>query len=128
MKESILSDKAPIPLGQYSQAIAAEDFIFLSGQIGINPSTGRLVVGGIKEETARCLNNLQAILAKTGLTMDHVVKTTIFVTDLGLLKEVNEVYSEIFSKHPPARTTVGVNALPLGAKVEIEAIALRFKH
>jgi 2-iminobutanoate/2-iminopropanoate deaminase len=125
MHEAVRTDNAPQPVGPYSQGIMTNDLVFISGQLGIDPRTGRLVEGGIREETGQCLRNLEAILAKAGTNLDRVVKTTIYIVDLGLFKECNEVYTNFFSMRKPARTTVGVSSLPLGALVEIEAIAIR---
>jgi 2-iminobutanoate/2-iminopropanoate deaminase len=110
-------------VGPYSQAIRAGQHVFTSGQIGINPLTGQLRVG-IEEQTRQVLANLAAILTVAGTGMDKVVKTTIFLTDISEFGIVNRIYAEAFSGDPPARSTVQVAALPLGALVEIEAIAL----
>jgi 2-iminobutanoate/2-iminopropanoate deaminase len=99
--------------------------VHCSGQIGLDPSTGRLVGGGTAEQTERCLRNLEAVLASIGCSLKDVVKTTIFVIDLAEFKTVNEVYGRAFPQDPPARSTVGVAALPMGARVEIEAVAYR---
>jgi 2-iminobutanoate/2-iminopropanoate deaminase len=125
MREIVFTEKAPKPVGPYSQAVSAGDHVFLSGQLGIDPATGKLVSGGIKEEARQAISNLREVLAKAGLTFQHVVKVTIFVTDMGAFKEVNEVYAQAFANNPPARSTIGVAALPLGAQVEIELIAVR---
>ena len=125
MKSVITTDKAPKPVGPYSQAVASDDLVFVSGQIGIDPGTSRLVEGGPREEAMRCMENIKAILSASGLGMGDVVKTTIFLTDLSMFKEVNQAYGASFASEPPARSTIGVAALPLGAKVEIEAIAQR---
>lgn len=115
---------APAAIGPYSQAIAAGGWVFASGQIPIDPATGNLVESGVREETARVLANLQAVLQAAGTSLDHVVKTTIFLTDLRDFAAVNEVYGQHFGASPPARATVQVAGLPRGARVEIEAIAL----
>lgn len=125
MAEQIETEGAPRPVGPYSQAVSAGGVVFVSGQLGIDPVTGMLVGGGVRAEAERSLRNLEAILAKSGCGLDEVVKTTIFVTDMSSFKEVNEAYSAFFKTRKPARSTVGVAALPLGAKVEIEAIAVR---
>ena len=125
MKKAVFSDKAPMPIGPYSQAIMADDVLFVSGQLGIDPANGKLAGGGVRAEAIRCLENVKAILVSAGLEMKDIVKVTIFVTDISRFKEVNEAYATFFRDLAPARSTVGVVALPLGAKVEIEAIAVR---
>jgi 2-iminobutanoate/2-iminopropanoate deaminase len=125
MRESIFTEEAPRPVGPYSQGVSAAGFVFLSGQVGIDPSTGKLVPGGIKEEAHQAIVNLGLVLGRAGLSFDHVVKATIFVTDMTMFKEVNDVYARAFLSDPPARSTIEVAALPLGAKVEIEMIAAR---
>lgn len=119
----ISTEKAPAAVGPYSQAVVAGPFIFTSGQIGINPLTGQLRIG-IEEQTRQVLANLAAVLEAAGSSMDRIVKTTIFLTDIAEFATVNRIYAEAFSGDPPARSTVQVAALPLGALVEIEAIAL----
>jgi 2-iminobutanoate/2-iminopropanoate deaminase len=123
VKWVIEADKAPKPVGPYSQAIGSRDVIFCAGQIGLDPATGRLVSGGIVAETARVLDNLIAVLEETNLMLVDVVKTTVYLADLGEFAVMNEVYGRYFSTPYPARSTVGVAALPAGARVEIEAIA-----
>jgi 2-iminobutanoate/2-iminopropanoate deaminase len=125
MRTIITTDRAPRPVGPYSQAIALGDLVFISGQIGIDPRNGKLVEGGAREEAARCMENLKGILTASGLELRDVAKTTIYVTDISTFREVNEAYAAFFPFEPPARSTVGVATLPLGAKVEIEAIACR---
>ena len=120
----ILTEKAPAAVGPYSQAVATDFLIFTSGQIGIHPLTGQLRPG-IVEQTHQVLENLAAVLGAAGSSMDHIVKTTIFLTDIAEFSTVNEIYAEAFQDDPPARSTVQVAALPLGALIEIEAIALR---
>lgn len=120
----ILTEKAPAAVGPYSQAVATDHLIFTSGQIGIHPLTGQLRPG-IVEQTHQVLENLAAVLGATGSSMGQVVKTTIFLTDIAEFSTVNEIYAEAFQDDPPARSTVQVAALPLGALIEIEAIALR---
>lgn len=121
----IKTDRAPAAIGPYSQAIAADGLMFLSGQIPLDPATGELVTGDIRLETQRVLDNLQAVLAAGGATFGDVVKTTIYLTNLGDFAAVNEVYAKAFVAAPPARATVQVAALPRGARVEIDAIARR---
>ncbi|RME61443.1 MAG: RidA family protein [Caldilineae bacterium] len=124
MNRNIVStEKAPAAVGPYSQAILVGDFVFTSGQIGINPLTGQLRLG-IEEQTQQVLDNLAAVLEAAGSSMDRIVKTTIFLTDMAEYSSVNSIYAERFGDAPPARSTVQVAALPLGALVEIEAVAL----
>ncbi|MCS7208062.1 MAG: RidA family protein [Fimbriimonadales bacterium] len=122
-KRAILSNDAPAPIGPYSQAIQVGDWIFISGQIPVDPHTGELVAGGIATQTRQTLQNLQAVLTAVGLCLDNVVKTTIYMTDLKMFAEMNAVYETYFRPPYPARATVQVAALPKGAQVEIEAIA-----
>lgn len=122
--EAIVSAQAPVAIGPYSQAVRAGHMVFLSGQIPLDPSTGALVSGTITEETERVLENLAAVLAAAGLGFEHVVRTTIFLTDLGHFQEVNAAYAKRFSAIAPARATVQVAALPRGSRVEIDAIAV----
>ena len=124
-KKAVSSDKAPKAIGPYSQGIEAGDFIFLSGQIPLDPATGDMVSGGIEAQTRRVLDNLKAIVESQGLDMDSVVKTTIFLADMGDFAKVNEIYGSYFGEIPPARSTIQVGALPKNARIEIEAIALR---
>ncbi len=125
MHEIIETDEAPAAVGPYSQAVVAGDLVFVSGQIPLDPATGQLSAGSIEEQTKRVLHNAQAILRAAGCTLDNVCKTTIFLTDLDNFKTVNEVYAGFFNGSPPARSTVQVAALPLGAEIEIEVIARR---
>jgi 2-iminobutanoate/2-iminopropanoate deaminase len=125
MKSPISTSDAPAAIGPYSQAVASGDLVFLSGQIGLDPATGQLVAGGTEAETERVLANLAAVLAATGLSFDHIVRTTIYLVDLADFARVNEIYGRCFSAPYPARATVGVAALPRGARVEIDAIARR---
>ena len=123
-QQTILTEKAPAAVGPYSQAVATEHLIFTSGQIGIHPLTGQLRPG-IVEQTQQVLDNLAAVLDAAGSSMGQIVKTTIFLTDIAEFSTVNEIYAQAFQDDPPARSTVQVAALPLGALIEIEAIALR---
>jgi 2-iminobutanoate/2-iminopropanoate deaminase len=125
MKTVISTAEAPTAVGPYSQAIAAGPLLFCSGQIPLEPSTGVLIEGDISSQTERVLQNLGAVLRAHGLGMEHVVKTTVFMTDLGNFGEMNTVYDQYFPSDPPARSTIQVAALPKGANVEIEAIALK---
>ena len=125
MKE-VRTSEAPQPVGPYSQAVELDGWIFASGQIPIDPETGQLVGDGIEDQTRRVLTNLRAVLEAAGASLDDVVRTTIYLTDLGHFPRVNQVYAEHFVHEPqPARATVQVAALPLGASVEIDAIAAR---
>lgn len=121
----IRTDSAPAPVGPYSQAIRAGEFVFVSGQIPLDPQSGEIVGGEIEDEAKQVLANLAAVLEAAGSGMDRVVKATVYLTDLSLFPRVNAVYAEAFDADPaPARVTVGVASLPLGARVEIDAIAL----
>jgi 2-iminobutanoate/2-iminopropanoate deaminase len=121
----IQTDAAPAAIGPYSQAIEANGFVFVSGQIAIDPKSGAIVPGGIAAETTQVLANLEAVLAGAGCTFGDVVKTTIYLTSLGDFQAVNALYAEKFTNAPPARATVEVSALPRGAVVEIDAIAVK---
>jgi len=123
MKSEIRSKSAPSPIGPYSQGVDAGT-VFCSGQIGLDPATGNLVEG-IVAQTSRALANLDGVLSAAGLSLKNVVKTTVFLTDMGEFAQMNEEYAKHFSAPFPARTTVQAAALPKGAKVEIEAIAIR---
>ena len=128
MKTVISTPEAPAAIGPYSQAVRSGDLVFLSGQVPLDPKTGDLVKGTIAEETHRVLENLAAVLAAAGCSFADVVKTTIFLTDMGDFSAVNETYAKRFTEAPPARATVQVSALPKGARVEIDAIARRSKQ
>jgi 2-iminobutanoate/2-iminopropanoate deaminase len=121
--KAITSAAAPAAIGPYSQAIDSGDLVFLSGQVPIDPKTGELVHGDIAAQTDRVLDNLGAVLQAAGCSFDNVVKTTIYLTDLGDFQAVNQTYAKRFKDAPPARATVQVAALPKGARVEIDAIA-----
>ena len=125
MKTVVTSPDAPAALGPYSQDIAAGSLFFCSGQVPIDPQTGELVDGGIRAQTQRVLQNLAAVLGAHGLEPGDVVKTTVFMTDLSRFAEMNTVYGAFFRDNFPARSTVQVAALPKGAQVEIEVIALQ---
>ena len=123
---SVQTDGAPAPLGPYSQAVVHGDLVFASGQIPLDPATGTLVDGGIEAQTERVIENLAAVLDAAGASLAQVVKTTVYVTDLALFDRIDAVYARHFrGQVAPARATVQVAALPLGAQVEIDAIALR---
>ena len=119
----ISTKKAPAAIGPYSQAIQVGNLVYTSGQIPIDPSTGAFVEGGIKEQTCQSLTNVKAILEEAGISMSNVVKTTVFMADMGDFAEMNAVYAEFFSKPYPARSAVAVKTLPKGALVEIEVVA-----
>jgi len=123
MNKSIATNEAPAAIGPYSQGVRSGSFLFCSGQIPLDPKSGQIVPGDIAKQTRRVLDNIAAVLRAEGLTFDNVVKTTIFLTDLGDFQTVNEIYGSYFKQDPPARSTVQVSALPKGAKIEIEAIA-----
>ncbi len=125
MRRTVETDEAPRPVGPYAQAVLAGDFVFAAGQIGLDPATGRLVAGGTRAELAQVLANLSAVLRASGHGLDDVVKTTVYLVDLGEMALVNELYAAAFPAPHPARATVQVAALPAGARVEIEAIAVR---
>ena len=124
MKEIIQTEHAPQAIGPYSQAVKANGFVFASGQIPTDPETAQFVAGGIKEQTEQVLKNLSAVLEAAGSDLKHVVKTTVFLIDMGEFAAMNEVYGTFFIEQPPARATVQAARLPRDARVEIEAIAL----
>ena len=123
MKTQITSPKAPAAIGPYSQAIAANGFLFISGQLPFDPATGNFAEGGIRELTRQSLENVKSILAEAGLTLADVVKTTVFLADMSDFTAMNEVYAEYFTAPAPARSAVAVKTLPKGGLVEIEVIA-----
>jgi 2-iminobutanoate/2-iminopropanoate deaminase len=123
MMKIISTNEAPGAIGPYSQAVRSGSFLFCSGQIPLDPKSGQIVSSDITAQTRRVLDNIAAVLRADGLTFDNVVKTTIFLTDLGDFQTVNEIYGSYFKQDPPARSTVQVSALPKGAKIEIDAIA-----
>jgi len=124
MKKTVISDKAPAPIGPYSQAVQAGNTLYVSGQIAINQATGQLVTGDIAAETNQVMQNLKHILAEAGGGFSNVVKCTIFVRDLGNFGRINEVYGSYFDAYPPARETVEVSRLPKDVNVEISCIAV----
>jgi len=124
-RKAVTSAAAPRALGPYSQAVEAGGFVFCAGQVALDPATGKLVPGGIAAEAARALDNLSAVLAAAGLGLVDVVKTTVYLVDLGEFGAMNGTYGRYFTAPYPARATVQVAALPAGARVEIEAIAVR---
>jgi 2-iminobutanoate/2-iminopropanoate deaminase len=123
MKKIIYTESAPQPKGPYSQAVSAGGFVFVAGQGPINPKTNQFELGDIKSQTRRTLDNISEILKSAGITMNDVVKCSVFLTNINDFKEMNEVYNEFFYESKPARTTVEVSALPFGIKVEIDVIA-----
>lgn len=125
MKQAISTPNAPAAIGPYSQAIEANGIVFVSGQLPINPATGQFAEGGIGELTRQSLMNIKNILAEAGLTMDNVVKTSVFLADMADFAGMNAVYAEFFPGTAPARSAVAVKTLPKDARVEIECIAVR---
>ncbi len=121
--KTISTEKAPAAIGPYSQAIQVGNLVYTSGQIPIDPATGMIVKGGIKEQTLQSLTNVKAILEEVGLTMSNVLKTTVFMADMGDFADMNSVYAEFFTEPYPVRSAVAVKTLPKGALVEIEVIA-----
>lgn len=121
-KTSIFTENAPAAIGPYSQAVSANGTLYISGQLPIDPATGNMIEGNMGSKTDQILKNASAIATAAGTSLDCVVKTTIFLTDLGDFKDVNEAYAKHFTDAPPARSTVQVAALPLGSKIEIEFI------
>ena len=123
-KEVVYSPNAPEPIGPYSQAIKAGNMLFISGQIAIQKSTGQMITGNIIEETTQVMKNLEEVLKAAGMNFNQVVKSTIFLKDMGSFPSVNEVYGKSFSTNPPARETVEVSRLPKDVNVEISCIAI----
>lgn len=125
MKKVIFTEKAPAAIGPYSQAIEANGMVFLSGQLPVDPATGEFVPGGVAEQTKQCFENIKNVLAAAGLTTANIVKTTVFLADMSLFTEMNGVYATYFEGDFPARSAFAVKALPKGALVEIESIAVK---
>lgn len=125
MKKAVHTNNAPAAIGPYSQAVVANGFVFLSGQLPINPETGLFPEGGVKAQTLQSINNIKAILTEEGLTLSDVVKTMVFLADMGDFGEMNAVYADCFEGPFPARSAVAVKDLPKGALVEIECIAAK---
>ena len=124
-RHAVSTTGAPAAIGPYSQGITAGDLVFCSGQVGLDPATGSLVEGGVEAQAERALRNLTAVLDAAGCSLDDVVKTTVFLAAIGDFAKVNEVYGRFMPDPPPARSTFAVGALPRGALVEVEAIAVR---
>jgi len=122
-KRIIKTDQAPAAIGPYSQAVRIGNMLYTSGQIALDPRSGEFISGEIEQETERTLENISAILKADGLSLDNIVKTTVYLTDLRYFTRMNQIYEKYFSENKPARACVQVAALPKGAKVEIEAIA-----
>lgn len=126
MKRTIIkTENAPAAVGPYSQAVRIGDLVYTAGQIPLDPATGEMVSGAIEVQTRQVLNNMSAVLIAAGSGLDSVVKMTVFMTDLGQFARMNAVYAEFFPGEPPARSAVEVSALPLGADIEMEAVAVR---
>ena len=126
-RQAVSTTAAPGAVGPYSQAITTDDFVFCSGQVGLDPTTGELVPGGVEAEAERVIRNLEAVLDAAGCSLADVVKTTCFLADINDFATFNGIYARFWPDPPPARSTFGVAALPRGARVEIEAIAVRPK-
>ncbi len=124
MKKIISTSKAPAAIGPYSQAIRSGNLLFISGQIPIDPESGELIKGDVEEQAERVLKNVKAILEAAGMGLEDVVKTTLYLKNLGNFEKVNNIYKRYFVSSPPARSTVEVSRLPKDAEVEIEAIAI----
>ena len=124
MKDVVFTPRAPKPIGPYSQAIRANGFLFISGQVGFDPQTGEFVGNDVRSQTERVLENLKAILEAAGMSLNHVVKTTVFLKDMNDFPAMNEAYAKYFSAAPPARSTVQAARLPKDALVEIDVVAV----
>ena len=123
MKDIVLTDRGPKPIGPYSQAVKSNGFVFVSGQVALDPKTNEFVGAGVRQQTERVLENLKAILEASGVSFNHVVKTTVFLKDMNDFSAMNEVYARYFAAAPPARSTVQAARLPKDALVEIDLIA-----
>ena len=125
MKRIIATDKAPKAIGPYSQAVEANGMLFISGQVPINPKTGKVVEGGIREQTLQVMQNIEAILNEAGFNFSDIIKSTCMLSDMTYFKEMNGIYGGFFNENPPARAAYAVKELPLGVLVEIEAVAIK---
>ncbi len=125
MKKIIRTSGAPKPVGPYSQAVESGGFVFCSGQIAIDPKSDQVLTGPVEQQTKQVIENIQAVLKEAGLSLQNVIKSTIFLTNMNDFQAVNEVYARYFVEEPPARSTIAVSALPKGVNVEIEVIAQR---
>lgn len=123
-RRAVRTEAAPAPIGPYEQAVIAGQFVFLSGQIGFDPSTGKMVTGGITEQTTRVLENMQAVLTASGSSLAKVLRVGVYLADMGDFTAMNEVYSKYMGHAKPARSAIAVKALPAGALVEMDAVAL----
>jgi 2-iminobutanoate/2-iminopropanoate deaminase len=123
MKDIVLTDRGPKPIGPYSQAVKSNGFVFISGQVALDPGTGEFAGADVRRQTERVLENLKAILEASGVSLNHVVKTTVFLKDMNDFAAMNEVYARYFTAAPPARSTVQAARLPKDALVEIDLIA-----
>ena len=125
MKKAINTNKAPLPVGPYNQAVMVKNTLYISGQVALNPTTNELIQGSIDEESHQIMKNIESILKEAGLDFKNVVRSKIYLTDMSNFSKVNEVYGSYFEKgHEPARTTIEVSGLPLGVDVEIDMIAV----
>ena len=125
MKKAINTNKAPLPVGPYNQAVMVKNTLYISGQVALNPNNNELIQGSIDEESHQIMKNIESILKEAGLDFKNVVRSKIYLTDMGNFSKVNEVYGSYFEKgHEPARTTIEVSGLPLGVDVEIDMIAV----
>jgi len=122
VKRAVRSDRAPKPIGPYVQALVSGKLVWASGQVALDPATGELVEGGVAEQTRQALRNLAAVMASAGTSLEHTLKATVYLIDMGDFPAMNEVYREFFGDTPPARSTVAVTALPKGARVEIDLV------
>lgn len=123
-RKAIRTDGAPQPIGPYEQAVAAGPFVFLSGQVGMDPSTGKMVDGGVAEQTTRVLENMKAVLKASGSSLSNVLRVGVYLADMGDFQTMNEIYAKYLGDVKPARSAIAVKALPAGALVEMDAIAL----
>jgi len=124
MREIVLTDRGPKPIGPYSQAVKANGFLFVSGQVAIDPKTNEFIGGDIRQQTERVFENIKGVLEAAGSNLHHVVKTTVFLKDMNDFTSMNEIYARYFTSAPPARSTVAVAGLPKGALLEVEVIAV----